>query len=410
VGVNTPTLPYSHTSTPPHSYIPTLMSIFDVIIVGAGPAGSATATFLGRKGYRVLLVDKARFPREKVCGEFMSPEIPEVLDRLGALPAVREKRPWETQGIFISSYQKFHFKLDFSTYFPGRENISTLGFNMPRFIFDEILFRNAQTAGIETLEGFKVTDLLFQGDQICGVKGVHPTGDKIELRSRMVIGAGGRNCIVAKRLHLHRGYWWLKKVALMIYFKGVRDQGKYVEMYVNPPGYCGIAPIGEDRLNVSLVVNWEAIQNRRGDLFDYFLEGLFKNRFIREKLAGAQPEGHLKGVGPLAFKAKRCSWDGALLVGDSAGFIDPFTGEGIYHALRSGELAAEVVHEAFKVGDFSKEFLQSYDHIRIQEFRKKFRICHVLQHILYRPWLANFVARSMARDSLVKEWLIPWKN
>jgi geranylgeranyl reductase family protein len=385
--------------------------MFDAIIIGAGPAGSATATFLGRKGYHVLLLDKARFPREKVCGEFISPEIPAVLDRLDVLKTIQEKKPWETQGILISSYQNVQFKLDFPPVRDSAIHHTTTnfqGFNIPRFIFDEILLRNAQKTPVEILEGFKVVDLIFEGDQICGVKGIHPEGYKATFRSRIVVGAGGRNCIVAKRLNFHVGYRWLRKVGLMVYFKGVRDPGRYVEMHVNPPGYCGMAPMGEDLLNVSLVVDQEAIQNRKENLSEYFLESLFKTRLVKEKLEGASMIQRLKGVGPLAFKAKRCSWDGALLIGDSAGFIDPFTGEGIYHALRSGELAAEIVDEAFKINNFSKGFLQKYDRVRIHEFRKKFRICHILQHILYRPWLANSVARSIARGSILKDWLIPW--
>ena len=377
----------------------------------------------------MLLLDKAQFPREKICGEFISPEIPEVLDRLEVLQPVQEKKPWEIQGILISSYQTVQFKLNFpqvSSRGVPRADANFQGFNMPRFILDEILLRNAGRAGAEVLEGFKVVDLIFQDDRILGVKGVHPEGYRVEFKSRLVVGAGGRNCVVAKRLNLHAGYRWLRKMGLMTYFKGVQDPGRYVEMYVNPPGYCGIAPLGEDLVNVSLVVDLDAIQGYRekrgatvkpqvsssgpkeGDLSDYFLESLFKNRLVKEKLEGARMVRRLQGVGPLAFRARRCSWDGALLVGDSAGFIDPFTGEGIYHALRSGELAAEVIHEAFKANNFSKEFLQRYDRARTQEFRRKFRICHALQHILYRPWLANRVARSLARDSVLKDWLVPW--
>lgn len=390
------------------SLIPVL---FDVIIVGAGPAGSSTATFLSQKGYHVLLLDKARFPREKICGEFISPEIPSVLDRLGVLRAICEKKPWKIQGILISSYQNFQFKLDFPPTYNGEIKGSTMGlqgFNMPRYLFDEILLRNAQKTSVEVLEGFKVIDLIFHEDQICGVIGMHSEGHKVEFKSRLVVGAGGRNCIVAKRLNLHTGYKWLRKVALMTYFNGIQDPGRYVEMHVNPPGYCGLAPVGEDLINVSLVMDLDAIQNYKEDLSNYFLESLSKNRLIKERLAGGSMIKKLKGVGPLAFKARRCSWDGALLVGDSAGFIDPFTGEGIYHALRSGELAAEIIHEALKVDNFSKGFLQKYDRIRIQEFRRKFRICLALQPIIYRPWLANFVARSVARDSILKDWLVPW--
>ncbi|MCI0525865.1 MAG: NAD(P)/FAD-dependent oxidoreductase [Nitrospira sp.] len=384
--------------------------LIDVIIVGAGPAGSATATFLSQKGYQVLLLDKARFPREKICGEFISPEIPAVLDRLGVLKTICEKNPWQIQGILISSYQNFQFKLDFPSIQSSKHPLmaGSQGFNIPRFIFDELLLRNAQQASVEVLEGFKVTDLIFQGDQICGIKGIHQEGHQVEFKSRLVVGAGGRNCIVAKRLNLHVGYRWLRKAALMTYFKGIQDPGRYVEMHVNPPGYCGIAPVGEDLVNVSLVVDLEIVRSNPGDLSDYFLKSIFNNRLIKEKLSGGRMSKKLKGVGPLAFKAKRCSWGGALLVGDSAGFIDPFTGEGIYHALRSGELAAEIIHEAFKINNMTKEFLQKYDHLRIQEFRRKFRICHVLQPIIYRPWLANLVAQSMARDSILKDWLVPW--
>ena len=180
-----------------------------------------------------------------------------------------------------------------------------------------------------------------------------------------------------------RGYW-----------KGVEGLTDHGEMHVTRGGYCGIAPLGDDEANVTFVLDQADMRRAGGDLEDFYLRTLERWPRVAERLTRAGLTSRPRAIGPLALEARRVSAPGAVLVGDAAGFYDPFTGEGVTLALRSAELAAGVAHRALSGGSTD---LRLYDRLRDEATRDKFRLNRLLQRIVAWPALANAVAHRLSR-------------
>ena len=173
---------------------------FDVIVIGAGPAGVSSAVFLAARGYRILLLDQARFPRDKVCGEFISPAAARILDELGILSAIEALSPVRLQGISISAYENESFSVDYPA-FPGTgQSMSSL--SVPRTVLDKLLLDRAREKGVRIMEGFKVTNFIFDQGQVTGVDGWDEEKVSFRFNSRVVVDAGGRNAVSLRKLNL----------------------------------------------------------------------------------------------------------------------------------------------------------------------------------------------------------------
>ena len=366
------------------------MSGFDVIIVGAGPAGSALAAFLGGRGIRTLLLDKETFPRDKVCGEYMSPEAVGVLDRMGILAAVESAPHRKLRGILVHSYDGTRSR---GTYGPVGPYVpsSPYGIAIRRRIFDEILFRHATSfPSVKAMEGFRVDDLLREGDRVTGV-----AGSKGKFTAPLVVGADGVRSIVAQRLGLSEFARDHQKFAVSAYFEGVPHED-FGELHLGFPGYFALAPVDRTVVHFNFVVDRGSINEARGDLEGYFRRHAAANPRLRGRLAEAVLAGPVRATGPMARRCRGSIAPGALLIGDAAEFVDPFTGEGLFIALRGAELAA---------GAIAGNALDRFDALRSAEFSEKFRMCWRIQKYLYHPRLANYVIRRLAANPALADRL-----
>jgi flavin-dependent dehydrogenase len=215
------------------------------------------------------------------------------------------------------------------------------------------------------------------------------------LPARVVVGADGRRSVVARRLGLLREHPRWRKFAVRGYWDGVHGLGEYGEMHVGGGGYCGIAPLSSRLANVTFVLDRRDLASAAGDVLGFYLRALGRWPRIRERLARARLLGPPRAIGPLALEARALSAPGALLVGDAAGFYDPFTGEGVTLALRSAEIASAVIDRALRE-DLTDD-LSLYDRLRREATRHKFRLNRLIQGIVAWPELANAVARRLAR-------------
>lgn len=368
---------------------------WDVIIVGAGPAGTTAAMLLAEKGHRILLLDKATFPREKPCGEYLSPGCLRILDRVGALKAV-ESQARQIRGMRVTSPDGTTFVAEY----PGKEH----GLAIPRMIFDHLLLENAKRQSIECWEGFRVERVLIEGGKASGVKG--RSGRREEtFQARLIIGADGRSSIVARGLGLFRWHPSHRKMAMVAHYEGVEGEG-YGEVFISPQGYAILNPLGQGTANVSVVVDWKAFSPARGQLEAYFAARLKNFEPLNRRLQEAKPLGRIRAIGPMAHGAFRASWDGALLIGDAAGFYDPFTGEGLYMALKSAELAADAAHRALEAGDLSAHLLKRYDALKDRESRGRLRFDALLQWLIARPFLANALAKRLRTKKALADTLM----
>ena len=365
----------------------------DVIVVGGGPAGSAVATFLRQQGHDVLLLDAARFPRDKVCGEAVSPQAWPLLDAMGATPEIEARRPHPLRGMRLTSPDGTRFQ---GSYPPQNRP----GFALRRLDLDAVLLGRARTLGAEVRERTRVTGLLRRGEVVEGVEAEGPDGNPHRWTARLVVGADGRQSIVASRLGLRRAHARLCRFALRGYWEGMEGLGDHGEMHVGGGGYCGVAPLSPTLANVAFVLPRPEMAEAAGDVEGFFRKSL-RSRWPRlaERLDRARLVERPRVIGPLAVEARALVAPGALLVGDAAGFYDPFTGEGITLALKTSQLAARVIGEALaaRTATDPSEPLRAYERARRAATRDKFRFNRLLQVAVGWPEAANLLARRLAR-------------
>ena len=369
--------------------------MIDVVVVGAGPAGSAAAILLAERGWSVTLLDKAAFPRPKICGEYLSPEAARVLDRLGVLKAVDAAGAQPLSGMRIIAPDGTVLDGTYPTSGPWR-GYRDHALAIRREVFDRILLERARALPVDVRERHRVTGLLVEGGLVRGVKAESADGAPVELRSRLVVGADGRASVVAHALGLVRPHR-LQRLALIQHVSGIEGLGDRGEIYVDPPDYSILNPVAPGIVNLSLVVPLAHAKPFSARLETFMEARLRQLRHVPARLAGMKAEGPVMAMGPLAYRVGEPRVGGVLLAGDAAGFYDPFTGEGLYTALRSAELLAEVAHPALSTGDVSAGALAPYARAKRAAFADKARVTRALQFIIAHRRLANGAARFLQR-------------
>lgn len=377
------------------------MKQYDIIIIGAGPAGTSAALFLEKKGYRIALLDQARFPRDKVCGEFISPAADWILSELGVLDSIEALNPKRLRGVAISAYEDSLLYVDYPPSIDG--NIMT-SLSIERSTLDNLIINKVRHSGVELMEGFKVVDLLFKDDRVCGVQGYDETKTEFNFKAKIVIDAGGRNSISLRRLNLKQDSFAKGKIALAAHWDNVDIFDNYCYMHISHPGYTGIAPVGYKRVNVVLVVSKACLRSE--NVYSYFKKTVLKNKLRREILGAGKLAEKVRVVSSLAYSVKMPQCGGLLLVGDATGFIDPFTGEGVYLSLRSSQLASDVIEHAFDRSDFSKYQLDLYNQKRRKEFKERIILSKILQRLIYSPSLCVRVVDMLSNNKELAKTLV----
>ena len=363
---------------------------WDVLVVGAGPAGSATAARLAALGHRVLLLDRSAFPRTKPCGECLSPAAVEALAGLGALERVRSANPAVIEGwrIYAGGARPFE----------GAFPHGRAGLALSRNLLDELLLEHAREAGASILLEAHVVDLVREGGRVVGVR-LH--GGK-EIRACLVVGADGLRSVVVRRLGLLRRPPRLRKVALTAHLAGVDGLGGRGELHAFAWGCVGVAAVEGGAANVTVVLAGRESRRavgRREACFDEMVRSV-------TRLASGRRISAVQATGPFDCPTTGAVADGALLVGDAAGYYDPFTGQGIYRALRGAELAARAANAALLSGDLSARSLAVYDRSRRGAFESGVALQHLIETFVARPKLLRAVARRFRARPVLADALI----
>lgn len=367
----------------------------DVIVVGAGPAGAAAAILLAEHGLSVLVLDRARLPRPKICGEYVSPEGVRILDRLGVLKAVDAAGAMSLAGMRITAPDgrvligRYAAVGSWQPYRGGALAVE-------RAVLDGVLAERLRVLPVDFREEVRVTDLALEDDRVVGVEAVDAGQQAHRFRAPLVIGADGRASVVAQRLGCRRPHR-LRRMALATYLAGPLDCRDLGEIFVDPPDYAILNRVSEHRVNFSIVVPLAHAAPYSGRL-ETFLDARVKQlRHLAPRLAGVERVAPVQALGPLASRVSRPRQGGVLLVGDAAGFYDPFTGEGIFTALRGAELAVDVAAAALGRGDLSAAALAGYAQRRREAFGGKARVTRAIQLVIRHRRLANLVGSVLAR-------------
>jgi flavin-dependent dehydrogenase len=377
----------------------------DVAVVGAGPAGAATAILLAEHGLDVVVLDRASLPRSRiVCGEYLSPEAGRLLDRLGVLKAIDAGGAVMLGGMRITAPDGTTIAGRYRAvggWRPYRQHATSVA----RTTLDSVLVQRLRAVPVDLRERTRVVDVIVDDDRVVGVRAEDGARQPLEVRARVVIAGDGRASVVAERLgcrHPHR----LRRLALMTYVSGVADCREVGEIFVDPPDYAILNPIAPDRVNLGVVVPLEHAAPWSGRLHDFLVARVRQLPHLAGRLAGASRVEPIRALGPLAHRVTTPRVGGVLLVGDAAGFYDPFTGEGVFTALRSAELAVETTVRALRSGDLSAGGLAPYARARRAAFGGKERVTRMLQVVIGHRRLANLACRALARRPALLDALL----
>ncbi|MFI6502229.1 geranylgeranyl reductase family protein [Nonomuraea typhae] len=365
----------------------------DVIVVGAGPAGSATAFYLARSGLDVLLLEKTRFPREKVCGDGLTPRAVKQLQNMGvdidAPGWIRNKGLRVVGG-------GLRFELDW----PKLERFPDFSLVRTRQDFDQIMAAHAVKAGARLLEGVNVTGPVLD-DRSGHVTGV-TTKDGVTYRARLVVAADGNSTRMALGMGLHKREDRPMGVAVRTYFTSPRHDDDYLETWLELwddetllPGYGWIFPVGDGTANVGLgLLNTSDAFGK----IDYreLLKRWCRNMPAEWEFTDATMTGPIRGAAlPMAFNRQPHYTRGLVLVGDSGGAINPFNGEGIAYAMESGEIAAEVIAKALRgtTPAQRERILRTYPQVLKDAYGGYFTLGRLFVEAIGKPGVMSFGTR-----------------
>ncbi len=363
----------------------------EAIVVGGGPAGSTVSAQLANAGHRVLLLDKASFPRHKACSEYINPAGAMLLDEMGMTGEIMAAGAHRMNAMLVHAPGGQHFVANYAKAGPDR---AALG--LSRYRLDHLLIDRARAAGVDVMERAHVRRVIQENGQVVGVEATI-NGNREEIRAGIVIGADGHKSVVSRELGQDTTPRWPHKTGLVAHYRGVRDLDRFGEMHIGQRAYAGFAPLEDGLTNVAVVADVRAVEGRTGSIDEFFMASLRSMPAVARKLDGAERVGTIRGVGSMARRARHTTGDGYLLVGDAAQFLDPFTGEGIYEAMRGAHLAAPVVSAALRSGGATAEALRPYRAARRQTFMAKRDVSWIVQGFINTPALMNYVTDRLAR-------------
>lgn len=367
----------------------------DVIIVGGGPAGSATAWALARAGLDVRVLDRAQFPRSKPCAEYLNPAAVDALRTIGVLPAVIAAGATPIHGMRVIAANGTALIGEFAGV-AQRRTESAHGLALRRERLDALLLDAARVAGATVRERTHVIDLVA-GDN-ARITGVRLADGTIE-RAKLIIGADGLRSVVARRLHLGGHARWPRRMAFVAHYEGVRGMGSHGEMHVYANGYVGLAPVDAGLVNVAVVVPTRLARPAAGDAARFLESWLALRPRLVPRFVGARRVDNARGIGPFAWSTRRAWAPGVALVGDAVEFFDPFTGEGMCSALRGGLMLAPHAQRACGAEREQDEraALAAYDDERHRAFRGKWAVERLVGAAVAWPPFLNRAARGLAR-------------
>jgi len=378
---------------------------YDVIIAGGGPAGSSAAVHLATAGARVLLVEQKKFPRPKLCGEFISPECVPHFERLGVSERMRAAHPAGLTATVFYSRSGKNVRVPSSWF-----GASGVALGLSRAEMDERLLRRAAAAGARVVEGAHTTNLIIENQTACGVV-VKQGTTETNFKAVVTIDATGRNRALTRRLSRTAGTHRRER-APMVAFKAHFEQTKIepgdCEIYFYRGGYGGLSSIENGLSNLCFIVSAQDVRASGADAGRVMRNVVCQNRRAAFTLKDARLSTPWLAVSLEGFgRSSVAPLNGVLAIGDAASFIDPFTGSGMLMALESGQLAADSIAEFFNHGQILDDLRTSYHDRYRRKFSSRLRLSSLLRRAAFVPGfavsaIALFGASDYARRRLAQ--------
>jgi flavin-dependent dehydrogenase len=389
---------------------------YDAVIVGGGPAGTSAAIHLARRGARVVLAEQKKFPREKLCGEFISPECLAHFERLGVAEEMLGAGGAElTDTLF---YSRSGRSVDVPSEWFG--NIGALALGLSRAEMDARLLQRAREVGVEVFEETQATGLLLEDGRVRGVH-LKRDGRVLEINALVAVDATGRSRALARRLERETNRRAQVRRSPLVAFKAHLENAlgapHHCEIYFYRGGYGGLSRVENNLSNLCFIASARDVRACSGDAERVMHEVLMKNLRAAETLAHASVRSGwlavaLEGFGRRALVPAA----GLLSIGDAASFIDPFTGSGMLMALESGELAAQTIARhltRLRHNESFNELASYYRALYQQTFGARLRVCALMRRAAFVPRLAEtlifvlgasaYARRRLARSTRRKD-------
>lgn len=380
----------------------------DVLIAGAGPAGASTSVFLSKEKIPHIIIDKAVFPRDKVCGDAMSGKTVGMLNRMDEqwkehfLPA---GKAIVSNGIQFTGSNNVGLDIPFRLQQAAVNE--PLGFVSKRIDFDNNLFKLVKSSYASCLLETAIEDIEYISDGL--VIKIKQEGKAKTIFTKMIVGAEGRSSVVAKKLARHSVEPQHYSAGIRAYYSNVTGLHKenYIELHFYKemqPGYFWIFPLANGLANVGMGMLSSAVSSQKANLKQMMQEIIDTHPVIKERFKNATLHGKVEGWGlPLGSKKRNLSGDRFLLTGDAGSLIDPFTGEGIGNAMVSGLVASRHIKSAIAANNYSADFLKAYDAALYKKLWAELKLSRYLQVLSARPWLFNFVIGKASRSKELRE-------
>ncbi len=381
----------------------------EVLIIGAGPAGSSAALFLSKFNIPCVLADKATFPRDKICGDALSGKVMELLRKLDPVLATElgeDENAIGSYGVIFGAPNRATLRV------PFKKDVNALkqapGLVSKRLYFDNFLFERAKKkTNILCLENTELRKFSYENDAWKVV-----TQEGTQIKSKLILAADGEHSEFAKQFGSISHQLEDKCFGLRAYFKNVKglDEQNFIELHFFErllPGYFWIFPLPNGDANIGLGIRSDYVQKHKVSLPKLFKELLETEPMLQERFSDAEQVGSVKLCGlPLGSKKWSVSGHAFMLLGDAASLIDPFTGEGIGNAMFSGMYAAEQVKKCLQEQNVSASFMSQYDEVLFHRLWPELQLGKRMQELVRFPWLFNFVVRKANKNKQLKELIM----
>jgi flavin-dependent dehydrogenase len=381
-------------------------SHYDTIVVGGGPGGTTTAALLAEHGHRVLLLERESAPRYHI-GESLIPYTWFTLNRLGVVDWLKKSacpKKYSVQFVSITGRvsQPFYF-------FQTIKHECSMTWQVWRSEFDAMLLDNARKKGAEVRQGVAVTEVIMDGNRAVGVRAEVPGSGRQEIYAKAVVDATGRDSMLSRRFGWKERDEDLNKIAVWSYFKGAKrdpglDEGATTVAYVPEKGWFWYIPLHSDIVSVGVVGEPSYIYRDTRDADAIFAREAKACVWIHDHIKVGKQVEPVRTTGEYSYHSRKIGGDGFCLVGDAFAFLDPLFSTGVFLALKSGEMAADTLHEGLLAGDVSAARFDAYyakQRHAVMSFRRLVRAFYNLT-FSFREFLQEYPhLHSLVVDTLV---------